>query len=222
MRYLRYSIFLSALLVATAVFLPYVQLSVGGISLGKRTTMPLFDAVTNYTFVDNAFARVNATPAERIADGVLARFGKSPTGLSQHLREVQTTLHDVQEVRDQAHLDTIGTVLRTTGVGFLLILAVVAWLILQTLSQVALNRRRAVWIAGLTSVVGLVSTALFIGVGEALVLANEEIGANLLSLGSGAYLMLVAAIVGAGSALAAIVVERKVAQDEKRSSLASE
>ncbi len=219
MRYLRFSVFLSALVVATAIFLPYIQAGVGGMAFGKQSTLPLYNAVSNYGFIENAVAKTEAAPSVRIADALLSRLGRSALPFSKHLAEARSALEDVREVREQAEVETIGAILRTTGLVFLALLAIIAWLMLKSISRREVSRRRSYWVAGLMTIVGVGSMALFLGVREALALANEEIGAAILSLGIGAYLMAIAGVIGCVAALAMAVLDR---QAEKRSSLSSE
>lgn len=209
MRYLRYCVFLSALMIATSVFLPYVQLSFGGISLGKSTDMPLYGAVSNYDLIERIATKTDTTLAEKIADTLLAKIGSSSNPVSDGLRELRATLRDVKEAKEQAHLETVGTVLRLVGIGFLILLAIIAWLVLQTLSQRFPRPARSVWTAVLTSLVGIIGIALFVVVREALALGNAELGAAALSLGAGAYMMLIASIVGMVAANASVIVERR-------------
>ena len=227
MRYLRYCIFMSALMIATSVFLPYVQLSFGGISIGKSTSMPLYGAVSNYGFVERIVTETDTSVPERIADALLAKAGSRSNPVTDGLRDFRSTLQDVKEAKEKAQLDTIGTVLRGVGIGFLLALAVIAYLVLQTLSQTSPRPARSFWTAVLMGLVAIIGIALFVAVREALVLGNEELGAAALSLASGAYLMTAACLTGAVAAIAAFIVERRSlrappAQDENRSSLASD
>ncbi len=219
MRYLRFSVFLSALVVATAIFLPYIQAGVGGMAFGKQSTLPLYNAVSDYGFIEKAVTKTEAAPSVRIADALLARMGHSALPFSKHLTEARTALDDVQEVREQAEVETIGTILRTTGLVFLGLLAIIAWLMLKSISGREVSRQRSYWVAGLMSIIGVGSVAMFLGAREALSLANQELGAAILSLGIGAYLMAAAGVLGWLGALAQAVFDR---QDEKRSSLSSE
>ena len=102
----------------------------------------------------------------------------------------------------EAHVKTLGTVLRITGMVFLGILLIVCWLVLKSLSLGTANRRRAIVVCTLMGSVSIAGIALFVVAGESLKLGNAELGAPLLSLGSGAFLMLI----GAGCGLVAAFV----------------
>jgi hypothetical protein len=235
MRVLRLSIFLSAILVATGVFLPYAQVGVGGISLGERSSMTLHGAVGNYTFVENAFASAEASAAERIASGLLAQVDRKTGGrLSGHLSAARSLLRDVRQVRESGDLERIGSWLRTAGYVFLALLALVAWLVLKTMARGGGSKSRAVLVTVLMGVTGILSIALVIAAHEGLKLANEELGGVVLSLGSGAYVMSIFSAIGFVAAAVSIKLEGRparatsaapiadAAHDEKRSSLSSE
>lgn len=209
MRYARFAIFLSALMIATGVFLPYIQLGIGGIAFGKGSSMTLYGSVSNYRFLEAASARADVSLAERITDGLLAQAGEKAKPLTRKLREAKSTLRDIREVRNEEYVETLGTVLRITGIGFLGILLIVGWLLMKSLSTGLAHRRRAIVIAVMMVLVSAISVALFIVSGEALRLGNAEIGAPLLGLGSGAYTMLVGGACGALASLVALWFEVK-------------
>lgn len=196
MRYARYAIFLSAIMIATGIFLPYLQLGVGGYSFGKSSSMTLYGTVNNYTFLEAATAKVDVSMAERITDGILARAGTKSGPLSRKLRDAKSTIRDIRQVREDAHIETLGTVLRTTGFAFLGILFIVSWLVLKSLSAGMHNRRRGIVVTVLMTLVSIVSAALFIAAREAIREGNAELGAPMLSMGSGAYMMLIGAACG--------------------------
>lgn len=204
MRYARFAIFLSALMIATGVFLPYIQLGVGGLAFGKDSSMTLYGSVGNYKFLEAAATKVDVSLAERITDGLLAQAGERAAPLTRKLREVKSTLRDVQEVRDKEYVEDLGTALRVTGISFLGILLIVGWLLMKSLSTGHAHRRRAIAIAVLMTLVAVIGIGLFIVAGEALRLANAELGASLLSLGGGAYAMLIGGIAGAAASLTAM------------------
>lgn len=202
MRYARIGIFLSAIMIATGVFLPYVQLGFGGVALSKSSSMTLYSTVDSYSFLEAAAAKADVGFAERIAGGLIAKASGKSEAVTRRLREVKSSLRDVRNVREEAHVETLGTTLRVTGVVFLGILVVVCWLVLKSLSTGVANRRRATVVAFLMGLVSVVGIALFFAAKEALKLANAELGAPILSLGSGAYSILI----GSGCALVAALV----------------
>ncbi len=202
MRYARFAIFLSAIMIATGVFLPYIQLGVGGVAFSKGSSITLYSTVNNYGFLEAVASSVDVSLAERITNGLLATAAPKSKSLAKKLRDAQSTLRDVQEVHEEAHVKTLGTVLRITGMVFLGILLIVCWLVLKSLSLGTANRRRAIVVCTLMGSVSIAGIALFIVAGESLKLGNAELGAPLLSLGSGAFLMLI----GAGCGLVAAFV----------------
>ncbi len=184
--------------------MPYIQLGIGGIAFGKGSSMTLYGSVRNYKFIEAASAQVDVSLAERIADGLLAQAGEKAVPLKRHLRDAKSTVRDIQEVHDEEYVETLGTVLRTTGIAFIGILLIVGWMLMKSLSTGLPNRRRAIAIAVLMVLVSIISIALFLASGEALRLGNAELGAPLLGLGSGAYTMLIGGILGAAASLAAL------------------
>ncbi|MCP4446840.1 MAG: hypothetical protein GY811_16050 [Myxococcales bacterium] len=207
MRYARIAIFLASIMIATGVFLPYVQLGVGGFAFGEGSSVTLYSTVSNYSFLEAASSRVDVSMAERISDGLLARAGHKSAKLSKKLREAKSALRDIREVREDAHVETLGTVLRVTGISFLGILLVVSWLVLKGLSSGVAHRRRAIVAGVLMSLVSLVAIALFFATRESLKLGNAEVRVPLLMLGSGAHVMLTGAICGLAATVATLVFE---------------
>ena len=215
MRYARIGIFLSAIMIATGVFLPYIQLGLGGIAFSKGSSMTLYSTVNNYRFLEAASAKVDVGLAERIADGLLAKAGDKSNVVARKLREARSTLRDVQEVHEEAHVETLGTVLRVTGVAFLAILLIVCWLVLKSLSSGIAHRRRAIVVTVLMTLVSVIGIALFFAARESLKLGNAEMGAALLSLGSGAYLILVGGVAGLVAAMVSLHYELKATAPAK-------
>mgnify|MGYP001563118414 FL=1 len=207
LRYLRFSIFLSAIVIVTSVFLPFLQLGIGGMALGHRSTLPLYGAVNDYTFVEGLVAKADASGAERIADALLARLGRAPLPIASELAKAKAALDDAKELRNQADMEQFGTILRSAGLAFLGILAIVAWLVLKSMSQKKVIARRSIWIAVLMTLAGALSIGLFVASQEAIVLANAEIGTALISSAIGAYMMLVGGITGFLAALASAVLD---------------
>ena len=199
--------FLCLVLVATGLFMPYVQLSIGGIALGGNTSIPLYGAASDVELAQSMAARIEASPAQRIADGLLSKLGRGSSKLSSRIADVQSALQDVREVHEESEINSVGSVIKISRNLFIGILVLLAWLVLQGMSQRSPNRRRAIFTAVLMTILGLASIALFFGVKEGLALANEEIGASLLSLASGAYMMLIAASIGATASIAAAWLE---------------
>lgn len=195
--------FLCLVLVATGLFMPYVQLSIGGIALGGDTSVPLYSAASDVELAQSMATRIEASPAQRIADGLLSKLGKGSSRLSSRIADVQSALADVREVHEETEINNVGTIIKISRNLFIGIIVLLAWLLLQSISQRTINRRRAIFTSILMSILGLACIGLFFGVREGLVLANEEIGTNLLSLAWGAYMMLISASVGALASIAA-------------------
>ena len=184
--------------------MPYVQLGIGDIAFGRGSSVTLYGSVNNYKFLEAASAQIDVSLAERITDGLLAQAGEKAAPLARKLKEAKASLRDIQEVRDEEYVETLGTVLRIVGIAFLGILLLVGWLLMKSLSTGEPHRRRAIAIAFLMVVVGVVSIALFVASSEALRLGNAEIGAPVLGLGSGAYAMLIGGVCGAIASLTAL------------------
>ncbi len=209
MRYARFAIFLSALMIATGVFLPYIQLGVGGFAFGKGSSMTLYDSVNNYQFLEAASSKVDVSMAQRIANGLLPKAGTKGESLARKFRDATSTVEDIQEVQDQEYVQRFGKLLRAAGIAFLSILLIVAWLLLKSLSTGLAYRGRAIAIAALMTLVSVGSVGLYIAAGEAIALGNAELGGPLLGLGSGAYLMLLGGLAGFVSPLVALWFEIK-------------
>ncbi|MBL4635898.1 MAG: hypothetical protein JKY56_18705 [Kofleriaceae bacterium] len=211
-RYLRFSIFLSLIVIATGIFMPFVQVGIGGIGMGGKTALPLYEAMGDLELLESIAARAEASPARRVADALLSRFGRSASQVSEKIADLRSTIQDVQEVRDEVEIDTIRSAIKISSNLFLAALVILAWLVLQSISQRSVHKRRAIFTAVLMTIVGVSSCLLFFGVREGLALANEEIGINILSLASGSYMMLVCGITGTIASVAAAVWESRRAK----------
>lgn len=187
--------------------MPFVQVGVGGIALGGKTALPLYDAMSDLDMLQSMASKVEASPARRIADALLSRYGRNASQVSDYVAELRSTAQDIQDVREEAEIDTIASVVKISRNVLLGVLVLLAWLVLQSISQRTPHMRRAVATAIFMTLVGIFTTVLFFGAGEGLALANEEIGLDILSLASGAYMMLVAALIGTGTAIAAAILE---------------
>ncbi len=207
MRYARFAIFFSALMISTGIFLPYIQFGLGGFAFTKGSSITLYDSVNNYKFLEAATSSVNVSMAERIANGLLAHAGEKALPLTRKLREAKSAIEDVREVQDKEYIQRFGSALRAAGMAFLGILLIVCWLLLKSLSTGLPNRRRATVVAVLMTLAALGSIALYVAAGEAIALGNAEVGTSLLSLGTGAYLMLFGGIAGTLSPAIALWLE---------------
>ncbi len=193
--------------------MPFVQVGIGGIGMGGKTALPLYEALGDLDMLESLAARAEASPARRVADALMSRFGRSASQVSEKIADLRSAIQDVQEVRDEVEIDTLRSAIKISSNLFLGALVILAWLVLQSISQRSPHKRRAIFTAVLMTIVGVSSCLLFFGVREGLTLANEEIGVNILSLASGAYMMLVCGITGTITAIAAAFLESRRAKE---------
>jgi hypothetical protein len=197
-------IIVAAAVTALGVFMPVIEAPLGGHVMSTRETLSLRDAARDRKRVRELLAAYRRSHATKLGGAVIGKVlphaGRSKAYLGD-ANDAMDTLSGIDD-DDVAHAGTA--------------LVALVWLVIGlcglTIALVffdAVNRRyhrgRVIAAVILAVVVAAIAIAIRIGCGLIVFEANDEIGAAVTSLGYGATVMPVAAIVAVISALALLV-----------------
>lgn len=196
-------------LTVIGVFLPSVEVPVTSTTIGKRTSLSLYQANTNRELVRKLvmnYHRSSSRPIGAALIGVMSpRIGGKLKSYLGDARDAMDTLDGVTD--DDAK--TLGKVLAITVWTFLLLHAVMAALVFGEAMRVKDGFRTGRIIAALavSVVVTAVAIAIHLVCKEAVFEANDEVGREALGLAVGAYMIPIASIAGS-LAIIALLVQR--------------
>jgi hypothetical protein len=180
---------------AVAVFLPNIEVEVGGMHFGKRTTMTLYQINESRELVARWVAKYHRTGGHKIGKiaGVLAPHIKGHAG--DALDDASSAMELLDEVSD-SQVQQGGQVFRVLILAFLAITGLQAALIFGELMRGAFRKSRVV----LALVLAVLTTPVAVGLlvmSRGLVWeANDEIGYDVVTATIGAYLIAIAAVIG--------------------------
>ncbi|MDB4958538.1 MAG: hypothetical protein JWO36_6107 [Myxococcales bacterium] len=185
-----------ALFGAIGVFVPSFELRVGGFTLGRRTTLSLYQASANREFARKFLAGYHRSAGKRVGAAVTAalmpRVGKR---VKSHLDDVHDAMLTLDDVSDD-DAKTGSTALVVTVWVLLALHALMAGLVFTDTAKAEFRRGRVIAAAAVSLVVTVAAIGIHLVSREAVWEANDEIGKDLVELGFGAYMMPVAAIAG--------------------------
>jgi hypothetical protein len=190
------------LLGAVSVFLPSAELAVNGVTLGRRTSLSLYQAANNRELVRRFVANYHRSGSRRMGSALAGVLVPKVGGhLRAHLDDVRDAMSTLDDISDD-DAKTLGKVL-VAVVWLLIVLHLVMGLLVfgDTLSGV-LRRGRVIAAVAISVVVTVLAVVIRMITSEAVWEANDEIGKQAVDLGVAAYLMPVVSIAG----LVAIVV----------------
>jgi hypothetical protein len=197
-----------AVLSATAVFLPGIQVEVGGVSLGRRASLSLYQAAKERDVARALLGKYQATGGrhvgERAADLLLEHAAKHAK--KAHVDDARDAMSTLDDIRD-SDLLTAGRALVAVTYGYLALVVLLVALIFAETMRGGYSRKRAIAAVALATVAAATAIAAHIGWREAVWQANDELGADLFGLGIGAYLMPLGACGALAAAIALLVVQ---------------
>lgn len=192
-----------AVLSITAIFVPAVELQLGGGAVARKTSLSLYQLSTSRDLVRSYLRAYKRTPGKKLGEGLagalMPRVGKGLRGHLDDVRDAMTTLDDV----DDRDVVLVGRILTATVWTLLALLAVMAGLSFADTMRGVFRRRRAIAAVALGLVTSAIAIAALLALREAVWQANDELGRALVATAFGAYMLPVAAI----GALAAAVVQ---------------
>jgi hypothetical protein len=186
---------------AVAVFLPSVELQLGGAAVSKRTQLSLHTASTDRALVRRLLTAYRHSERRRIGGAIVRkvtpRVGGRARAALDDARDAMDTLDDVtdDDVRTAttAFLITLWTLL---GLNAVMLLLVFPPLMRGTFRR---GRMAAALVAAL--LVAAIAVALHVACREAIWEANDELGRTALVLAPGAYALPIATLAGLVSAI---------------------
>ncbi len=196
-----------AVLSATSVFLPGIELQLGGVSLGRRASLSLYHAAKERDFaralLDKYHAAGERHVGERAADLLLEHAAKHAK--KAHVDDARDAMSTLDDIHD-SDLRTAGRALVAVTYGYLALVVLLVALIFGDTMRGTYSRKRAIAAVALTTLCAAIAIAAHVGWREAVWQANDELGAELFGLGIGAYLMPLTAAGALASAIALLVV----------------
>lgn len=200
---------------AIAVFLPGVELQIGGVSLGKRASISLYKAARERDLASALMEKYHATGGrklgEKAADALLQHAHKHAK--KAHVDDARDAMDTLDSVSD-SDVKTAGQALVVLTWSFFLVVLVLVIVMFGTTNE-AFTRRRAIAGVAIAVVLAAVAVAVRFGWGMVVAEANDELGVDSFALGIGADLMAIAAVASLGAAIAVLVLRLRAQRDAK-------
>lgn len=194
---------LGALLCVLAVFLPAAQLTIGGRLTQHRTSASFFELGRSQGAVEHFLKTYRQSTAKKIGAKVLDKVTPRLRGRAQSgAVDVQDALATLDSLRDE-DVRTVGTIAAVTLWTLLgLNLALLALLYGVSVRSARLRIAAAALVALLAAAMG---AAIYLVLRRVVDEANAELGANLLDLRGGAYLIPIATSLAGLSVLVVVI-----------------
>ncbi len=197
-----------AVLSAIAVFLPGLEVEVGGVRLSRKTSLSLYKAAADRELARALLARyahsAHREYGEKLADRLLEHGGSHAKQL--HVDDARDAMSTLDDVSDD-DVKTAGRALVALTAVYLVLLAIPIGLLFGDTMRGSYSRRRAIAAVPLLAVASAVAIAVHVGWRAAVFEANDELGAQSFALGSGAWLMPLAAVAALAAAIALLVLQ---------------
>ena len=207
MRITAWAFVLCAVLGALGVFVPCLEVELGGAAVHKRTQVSLYTVSRDRDQVRALFATYHRSKVTRIGGKLIRaaapRAGGRARAALGDARDALDTLDDVSD--DDVH--TAGIALVATLGTLLGLELVMTALVFGALMRGLYRRGRLIVTLLAALVVALLGVALHVGCRVAVWEANDEVGREVLALAPSAYLLPLAAL--AGLVLAIVLVIRR-------------
>ncbi len=202
MRIAAWVFLLCAVVSAAAVFMPNIEIQLGGKSLGKHMSLSLYDISTKRDDVRRFFAVYSAVHGKKKAEAVLGRLANHVgKRVKSHVDDVRDAMETLDEVTDQ-DVETVAKILTITMWSFLVVSGIMVALMFVETMRATLRRSRVIVALVMAVIAATVAVGIHITYRQVIAEANDELGGHPFALSVGAYVLPLAAI----AALAAIVV----------------
>jgi hypothetical protein len=205
-----------AVLSAIAIFLPGIELQVGGVTLGKRAKVSLYTAARDRDVVKTLIERYHAlggkATGEKAADFILAHAHKHAA--KAHVDDARDAMSSLDEVHG-SDIQLAGRALVGITLGYIAVVVAFVLVMFGATDEAKFSRRRAIAGVAVALVLAAVAVAVHVGWSMGLAEANDDIGGEPFVLGIGADLMPVGALAALGSAIAALVLLLRAKRDAK-------
>ena len=211
MRVASWVVVVCALVGAAGMFLPSVELQVGGTSFGRRTSLSLYQAHSDREFVRRFVASYGKSSGRRTGEALAAVLLPHAWGRTKgHIDDAHSAMTTLDEVGD----DDIKTVYRILTIAiwaFLTLQTIIAALVFGEMTDGTRRRGRLIAALVMSIVVTAVGVAIHLICREAVWQANDNLGYDAIGLAVGAYLIPIAAIGGSIAMVVLLVRSRKLA-----------
>lgn len=192
---------IAAVLGAVGVFLPSVELQLGGKSVSRRTRISLYTASHDRELVRRLIAAYHTSSKRKLSSDIVRTVSPRVGG------RVRSVLEDARDAMDTLD-DTSDDDVRTAGAAFTAALAALlaldaAMILLVFPSLMRGSFRRGPLIGALVAslLATAVAAALHVTCREAVWRANDEVGVTTVALAAGAYVIPLAALVNLAAAI---------------------
>lgn len=193
---------------AIAVFMPSIELRLGGSAVSKRTQLSLHAASTDRELVRRLLAAYHRAPSRRTGAQIVRAVAPRASGRARaaldNTRDAMATLDEVSD-DDVRTAGTVFTVALWTLLG---LDAAMAGLVFVELMRGGYRRGRLAAALVASALVAVIAVALHVACRQAVGEANDEVGRSALVLAAGAYVVPLAAIAGLAAATALVVRRR--------------
>jgi len=198
-----------AVAAAIGMFLPALEVRVGGNPLAKRTSLSIYRANTNSEFIRRLVAGYKASSGKKLGTAVAAelmpRVGGKLHGAIDDASSAMTSLDDVSD----SDAKTLARVLAISLWTFIALHVAMALVVGADLVRDRFRRSRLIAALAMAVVSAAAGIAIHVGCSMAIAEANDDLGKDLIGYGAGAWLIPIAAIGGLGAAIALLVIHRR-------------
>lgn len=190
---------------AGAVFMPNIEIQLGGTTLGKHMSLSLYETSMKRDEVRAFFSSYSKVHGKKKAEQLLGKLG-SHLGkkVKSHIDDVKDAMETLDEVTDD-DIQTVATILSITMWSFLALSGLMIALVFIEMMRLSVRRSRI--IVGL--VLSTITTAVAIGIHVTyrivIAEANDELGGHPFALSVGAYVLPIAAVAGLAALIVALV-----------------
>jgi hypothetical protein len=190
---------------AIGVFLPSFGAQAKGIGLGRKASLSLYQVASKEEFAEKLVVAYHKGAKTQLGAAVVATLTPKLAGkISSYLVDAGDAARTLDEVSDE-DAGTLGTILKVTVYAFLGLHVVMLGLMFGPAIEDTFRRRRIVVALAVSVVVAAVAIALHWASRVAVAEANLEVGVEVLAVGAGAYLTVVAAVVAVIAQAAVLV-----------------
>jgi hypothetical protein len=195
-----------AVLSATAVFLPGLDVEIGGVRLTRKTSLSLYKVAADREVARALLARYahagSRQYGEKLADRLLEHAGAHAKKL--HVDDARDAMSTLDEVSDD-DVRRAGFAVVALTIAYLALLAIAVALPFGDTMRGTYSRWRAIVVVAVTTLAVVLAIGVHLGWSAAAFEANDELGTSSFALGVGAWLMPIGACGALASAIALLV-----------------
>jgi hypothetical protein len=204
-----------ALVCAVGIFVPAFEVPINGHVVSKRESISLRTAVHNRNLLRKFLAAYRGTGGSRVGGKIASTLTPHTGGrLKSALEDANDAMDTLSGISDD-DAKTLGTALFVAVWSFVGLALAMAVLVFLDAVGGSYRRGRIIGALVISVIVTAAAVAILLGCKAAVFEANDEIGAEVLTLGSAPYAILVGAIGALGSIITMLVLDirsrRKVA-----------